>query len=136
MTNNFNHVIIIHTKSNQNNDFDAFTALNQLADNRAKKLANSALANNIPRMRSNSESESEHNPTVSTRQISQSEDNNDEGHKERTTTPQRTDKRLNETSQLDNDIPPPTMQAHRVDNKNNTKAAQMPGVPNKQNKRQ
>ena len=94
-------------KRTSNNDFDVFTRLNQVVDSRAKMLAKALLANKIPRMRSNSESESEHNPTVPTRQISQSEDNNDKGHEERTTTPQRTDKRPNETNEFPNDPPPP-----------------------------
>ena len=38
ITNNFNYVVLIHTKNHQNNDFDAFTQSNQLADNRAKML--------------------------------------------------------------------------------------------------
>ena len=105
ITNNFNYVVLIHTKNHQNNDFDAFTRSNQLADNRAKMLAKAVLANKISRMRPSTDSETEYDLAIPTRQISQSKDNNDKRQK-RNYTPQRTDKGSNAANEYSDDLPP------------------------------
>ena len=109
ITKNLNYVILIHTKGHQYNDFDAFTRSNQVAYSRAKMLAKALLANKIPRIKSISESEYEHNFTIPTRQISQSEDNNAKEHKEGTPTPQGSDKGSNATNEFPKDLPPQTV---------------------------
>ena len=101
---NLNYVILIHTKSHQTNNFDAFTRLNHVADSKAKMLAKSLLANKIPR-NTNHESEPENNHTP-TNPISQSQVDNDEGHEERAVTAQTVDQRSHETNKLNNVFAP------------------------------
>ena len=70
-------MILIHTKSHQTNNFDAFSHLNHVADSKAKMLAKSLLANMIPRSTDHeSEPENNHKPT---NPVSHTQVDNDEG---------------------------------------------------------
>ena len=71
-------MILIHTKSHQAINLDAFSRLNHIADSKAKMLAKSLLANKIPR-NTNHESEPENNH-IPTNPVSHNQVEDNQGH--------------------------------------------------------